>query len=119
MVVHHLHNTFHQRVVIAFHHHILHSFLLFLRTCELAAQSSDIVDKVVDENMQFLHVERFGQISIRPLLESLHAIAHFRLRREQDNRDVANIGITLELFEERQSIHLRHHDIANHQVVII
>ena len=54
------HDALHQSVVVAFHLDVLYLVLLSLCTGEFASQAAHIVDEVVDEDVQFLHVEGFG-----------------------------------------------------------
>ena len=68
--------------------------------------------------MKFLQTEWFCQISISSQLDTLQTVADFRFGSKHDNRHMTDIGITLDVFKQRDTIHLRHHHIAYHQVEI-
>ena len=76
------HDTIHQHIVVAFHLYLLHFLLLCLGTRELTAQTAHIINKVVDEDVQFFHVERLGNESISTTLQSFKTVAHLRARRQ-------------------------------------
>ena len=43
---------------------------------------------------------------------------HLALRGEQDDWNIADVAVALDVLEHRDSIHLRHHHIAYHEVVL-
>ena len=57
IVVDGAHHTFHERIVIALHLHVLHFVGLDESTRELPPEPTDVLHEVVDEHMQFLHIE--------------------------------------------------------------
>ena len=111
------HHTVHQRVVVALHLYVLHLVGLGQRPRELTPETAHVLHEVVDEHVEFLHVEGFGEIGIGTFLQSLKAVAHLGLRREHDDGDVADVGIALDFAEQTDAVHHRHHHVGHHQVV--
>ena len=64
VLVHYLHDTLHQLLVVAFHLYLLHLVVLLQGTTELTLQATYIVDEIVYREMKFLQAERLCQISI-------------------------------------------------------
>ena len=68
MGIHSFHDTFHQQFVVAFHFLFHHLFLLLLSTRELTLQMERLANKIVDDHMQLIHIERLRQIGIGTFL---------------------------------------------------
>ena len=119
MGIHRTHHTLHQRVVITLHLDILYTFFLLDSSTELPAQAAHIVYEVVYLDMKLFHAERLGDIRVSPRFQPLKFVFHLRLRSQHDHRDLRNLRIILDPFQESETIHLRHHHIAHHQVVVL
>ena len=119
VLVHYLHDTLHQLLIVAFHLYLLHLVVLLQGTAELTFQATHIINEIVYREMEFLQTERFCQISISSQLDALQTVADFRFGSEHDDRHMTDIGITLDVLKQRDTIHLRHHHIAYYQVEIV
>ena len=64
VLVHYLHDTLHQLLIVAFHLYLLHLVILLQSSSELTLQATYIVDEIVYREMKFLQTEWFCQISI-------------------------------------------------------
>ncbi len=67
VLVHYLHDTLHQLLIVAFHLYLLHLVVLLQGTTELTLQATYIVDEIVYREMKFLQTEWFCQISMASL----------------------------------------------------
>ena len=95
----------------------LRNLLLSLfRTLIKILQELTLSQEILDTGEKHLAVEWFGNIGIGSMLITLCAMLFQVFRREHNNRDMRGSGIRLQLFGKLQSVHNRHHHIANHQV---
>ena len=114
ILIHHLHDTLHQFLIVAFHLNLIHLVVLLQGTTELTFQATHIINEIVYREMKFLQAEWFCQISISSQLDALQAVADFRFGSKHNDRNVADVGITLDVLKQSDTIHLRHHHIAYH-----
>ena len=61
-------------------------------------------------------IEGLRQEILGALLDAAHRARHVVERRDHDHRDVARRAVPLEAREHREAIHLRHHDVEQHEV---
>ena len=61
-------------------------------------------------------MERFPDIHIRTVFDTLDLIFHRRFRRKQYHRNMFGAHIVLHLLQEREPVHYRHHHIAQYQI---
>ena len=54
VLVHYLHDTLHQLLIVAFHLYLLHLVILLQSSSELTLQATYIVDEIVYREMKFL-----------------------------------------------------------------
>ena len=87
-----------------------------MRTREFAADALAVLEQVVNQNLQFVDVERLGHVAIGTKLQPLDAVALLGLRGEQNGRDVGGVGVALEPFEELQTIQTGHQHIRHDEV---
>ena len=90
--------------------------LCLLRTLIKMFQKLTLPQEILDTGKKHLTVEWFGNIGIGSMLITLCAMLFQILRCEHNNRDMRGSGIRLQLFGKLQSVHNRHHHIADHQV---
>ena len=79
-------------------------------------QKLTLSQEILDTGEKHLAVEWFGNIGISSMLITLGAMLLQVLRREHNNRDMRGSRICLQLFSKLQTVHNRHHHIADHQV---
>ena len=65
---------------------------------------------------QLLRVDRLRQVVPRARLEAALAVALHRLRGHRDDRQVLAAGELADLAHGLQAVHLRHHDVHQHDV---
>ena len=95
----------------------LRNLLLSLfRTLIKILQELTLSQEILNTGEKHLAVEWFGNIGICSMLITLCAMLLQVLRRKHNNRDMRGSRIRLQLFSKLQSVHNRHHHIANHQV---
>ena len=112
------HDALHQHVVVAFHLYILYALLLLDGTAELAAQPAYVVYQVVNLDVQFLHVERLGNIGIGTRLQALQFVLHLGLRRQHDDGQLRDLRVLLDALQHGDAVHLGHHHVADDEVVV-
>lgn len=61
VLVHYLHDTLHQLLIVAFHLYLLHLVILLQSSSELTLQATYIVDEIVYRKMKFLQTEWFAR----------------------------------------------------------
>ena len=69
--------------------------------------------------MQLFHIKRFGQEGVGSFLQTFQTVGDITFRRQHHHGDVADIHIRLDHPQQREAIHLGHHDIAHHQIVLL
>ena len=79
-------------------------------------QELTLSQEILDTGEKHLAVEWFGNIGICSMLITLCAMLLQVLRSEHNNRDMRGSRIRLQLFCQLQSVHNRHHHIADYQV---
>ena len=117
MLVHGLHHALHQRFVVALHLFLLYLILLLLGARELALQAEHIAYQTVDDHVQLMDIERFGHKGIGTSFQAFQTVGYIGFRREHDHGYMINDRILLDHTQQRETVHLGHHHIANHQIV--
>ena len=79
-------------------------------------QELTLSQEILDTGEKHLAVEWFGNIGISSMLITFCAMLLQVLRSKHNNRDMRGSRICLQLFSKLQSVHNRHHHIADHQV---
>ncbi len=77
---------------------------------DAARRSANMIDQIARLEVA-LHPHRFDP-PIQPRLIRQRK----RLRRQDNHRDMRGFGIVLELFQQREAVHIRHGQIADHQI---
>ena len=72
-----------------------------------------------DAKSQYRQTKRFGDVVGSPLFESLHDILLATLGRKQDNRNMRIVDITLDLAEQLEAVHHRHHHVADDKTHVL
>ena len=75
--------------------------------------------QVVQFAAKNLHIERFGDIIIRPGFETDNDVFALHLRRQHDNRCLRSARIGLQLLAGLKTVFHRHHHVAKDQVRIV
>ena len=68
---------------------------------------------------QYLNIERLGHIGIGTIFQTLQVGVLVGLGSEQDDRDVIEIDVLLDLFAQGDTIHFRHHHVADYKVGLL
>ena len=112
------HDAFHQSIIVALHLYLVYLFLLSLCPGVLTTDASHVIYQVVDENVQLFHIERLGKEGIGSFLQTFQSVLDLALRGEQDDRNITDVGVCLDILEQCDAIHLRHHHVADDKVVL-
>ena len=75
-----------------------------------------LLQQIVDACQEHLAVEWLGDVGVCAMLIALCAVFLQVLGGEHDDRDVRGGGSGLELLGKLESVHHRHHHVADHQV---
>ena len=76
-------------------------------------------DNLVDAQLQHAHVERLGDIIVRPYTEPFQLVLLAGFGSEQDDGDMGVAYIVFDGSAQLQPVHFGHHDVAHHQVDVL
>jgi hypothetical protein len=95
--------------------------LALQRACvQLLAVSQPLLRQArADTRAQDVRVERLGQVIVGAHLDALDDAVGVVERGDQDHRQVheSRIGVGAQVLQQLEAVHLRHHDVEQHQVV--
>jgi hypothetical protein len=92
---------------------------LVLQTIEAGAHliaQSLLFQARADARAQERRVERLGKVILGAELDAAYDAFDLVDRRDHDYRQVPQLGVALEMLEHLITVHLRHHDIEQHQI---
>jgi hypothetical protein len=82
----------------------------------LAIAGALFVERSTETRFQQSRVEWFRKIIFGAELETAHDRIEFAQGRDHDDRNVAQLGVSLEAFEHFVAVHFRHHDVEEHEI---
>ena len=77
------------------------------------------VEQVFDTCYEQFHAERFGEVGVGSQAVGHRLVLIGAFGGEQQHRDVADLNIALDDAGQLQSVHLRHHDVADNHLDIV
>ena len=84
---------------------------------EKEAEAAQRMNPVLAEREQFRHGEGLGEIVVRTLIQSFHAVPHLGFRREHHDRHL--VPVRANLGEHLPAAHPRHHHVEENRVVLV
>jgi hypothetical protein len=88
----------------------------FGRAREAGLQSLPHLQVVPHDGEQFLHVERLGEVGVRPSPQPGHPVLRRRPGRQEDHREEVRLRVLLQGAAEGVAVHAGHHDVGDHEI---
>ena len=116
MIVHTSHCLVEKFIIRRRHGHVIHLNLLDALLLELTADALTVGNKVVNAQLQFLHLKWFGHIFVGTNLQGIHLVRLLRLGSQQDDWQMAVVNTVLHIFHKLISVHHGHHHVGYNEV---